>query len=106
MRLKGPRIAFVLLSFFLWQPARTLTAGESFLSRDAKVHEAVPYGRTIDATPAQAREAQPDEREEDDSRHVGPSDATLSKPVDSEKGREPGPGEGSAPGSAGTQAGE
>jgi hypothetical protein len=71
-------------------------AGESFLSRDAKVHEAIPYGRTI-ATPAQARGAQPDEREKGDSRHAGPSDGTLSKPADSEQGQEPGPGESGAP---------
>jgi hypothetical protein len=52
MRWSGPRFPLAGLALLVWGAARPCVAGESYLDRNAGVHEAVPYGRSSDATPA------------------------------------------------------
>lgn len=50
-------------------------AGESFLSRDAKINEAVPYGRDVVVTPATAV---PQSGPGDETRPAAPADTAPS----------------------------
>jgi len=45
------RIAPLLLSLAVVAPVRLSLAGESFLDRNAGVHDAVPYGRSVELHP-------------------------------------------------------
>ncbi len=62
----GPKITLALLAFLLWVPASPSLAGESFLDLNPKVHEAVPYGRSIDPPASPTPEARAGQRAEDD----------------------------------------
>jgi len=50
-------------------------AGEGFLNRDAKINEAMPYGRTIDETPVPVGGAAPTPEEASDAGAAGKAPA-------------------------------
>ena len=61
----GPRLLFAVLAFLVWAAVRPCLAGESYLDRNAKVHEAVPYGRSSEETPLPVAAAAATPRQED-----------------------------------------
>jgi hypothetical protein len=73
-------LPFALLSLLAWPPPRTCLAGESFLSRNAKVPEAVPYGRGSDETTSRTPAAEAGRREEDEPQGAAPPRGTPSRP--------------------------
>ena len=79
----GHRIA--LATLIAWLPASRCLAGESFLDRNAKGHEALPYGRSVGETPAPANAAAAGRRREDALQDDGPLNGTPSSLVEEDR---------------------
>jgi len=77
-----------MLSFLVWEPLACL-AGESFLDRNAKVHEAVPYGRSVEETPSQVEGAQAGQREQREREPAGARDGAALGPPEHRQGQKP-----------------
>ena len=87
---KDVAVAFALLSVLASRAARPCLAGESFLDRNVKLHEAVPYGRTIDEATSRTSGVAAGQREEDGAQHAAPPSDTPSGPVEPKQDPDPG----------------
>ena len=50
-----PRRPFLLLALLAWMPGTRCLAGDSYLDRNSRVQEAVPYGSRIDGPEERGR---------------------------------------------------
>jgi hypothetical protein len=84
------RVAFALLPLLAWHAPRAALAGESFLDRNAGVHEAVPYGRSIDEEPPPTAGARTSSGEEEAPGAAEPPGGSPSGPIEPGPSRDPG----------------